>query len=434
MGSGWIHVGDLEQLALLDTYKEACAKAKALAMSMGCSTQVKKTESGYGVFRRSDKADPVKNGKPAKEASAPGQLVRSPSDKAALDAPKKVTAQLVPAAGRSQAPSPGRRPEASRRSEGRPVDFDRRIRQLSEDLRYAFSHMPKERGAQWAAGSMDLFGRVLARRVGNLVDVTLNVFEFAGREVIDLAGALSRADLKAHVQRRGAQLSDSAGKVSKAARESMTRWWDALRTNPATTGQELLLIGLAFYLGSGGLDGDGGIPDTDISMLGIGAHRSVLTHSILPGAVIETALCSAVEFVRLGYDYLPQQHDPLWDRMHERARLAAEQAAMGVSVGLAFHLAVDSVLQPAAYKDLPFPAPIEVHQGIAGANAAAEGLDANKKTSNTRRGDADSFFKASEAWGKGAALRRADPKTEDKNRVVARIVGGVLIIGSWLLS
>lgn len=51
----------------------------------------------------------------------------------------------------------------------------------------------------------------------------------------------------------------------------------------------MLAAFLGFYAGSGGVDGDGGIPDLDL-LAGIDAHRSILTHSILAGVVAEGLL------------------------------------------------------------------------------------------------------------------------------------------------
>ena len=50
-------------------------------------------------------------------------------------------------------------------------------------------------------------------------------------------------------------------------------------------------------------------------------------------------------------------------------------------MGLAYHLAIDGIIEPAPYKDLPVGAPMEVHQTLFAANAAAEAVDVSHKTS-----------------------------------------------------
>lgn len=59
-----------------------------------------------------------------------------------------------------------------------------------------------------------------------------------------------------------------------------------LGENPKQAALDCVTLAIGFYCGSGGLDGDGGIPDLDLE-LGIGAHRSIFTHSILSGIAIE---------------------------------------------------------------------------------------------------------------------------------------------------
>jgi hypothetical protein len=46
---------------------------------------------------------------------------------------------------------------------------------------------------------------------------------------------------------------------------------------------------------------------------GIGAHRSIFTHSIIAGSVVEGSLYGIATLVGLTYSHLPALHDPLWD-------------------------------------------------------------------------------------------------------------------------
>ena len=130
---------------------------------------------------------------------------------------------------------------------------------------------------------------------------------------------------------------------------------------------------LGFYAGSGGIDGNGGIPDLDL-LAGIGAHRSILTHSILAGIVAEGALLSIADLATQVHERLPFDHDPLWDTLAEGASPLVESLAAGTSAGIAYHLLVDAFIQPAPYKDLPFSMQIEGHQAAMAANGMAEGI------------------------------------------------------------
>ncbi|WP_166213077.1 hypothetical protein [Cognatiluteimonas telluris] len=120
------------------------------------------------------------------------------------------------------------------------------------------------------------------------------------------------------------------------------------------------------------------MPDLDL-IAGIDAHRSIFTHSIISGAVIETLLMSSATLVGLAHSHLPTEHDPLWDAIAKHKDRYVRSASQGVSLGIAYHLLVDGVIEPAAYHDLPGTYPLEVHETLIDANALAEGIDAKHK-------------------------------------------------------
>ena len=112
-----------------------------------------------------------------------------------------------------------------------------------------------------------------------------------------------------------------------------------------------------------------------ILMAGIGAHRSILTHSMLAGVVAEGMLLAAADLASLVHSNLPKHHDPLWDKLAKAAAPLTEPLVAGASAGIAYHLLVDANIQPAAYHGLPFSMPMEGHQAIMDTNALAEGKD-----------------------------------------------------------
>ncbi|KQP21391.1 hypothetical protein ASF45_04245 [Pseudorhodoferax sp. Leaf265] len=129
---------------------------------------------------------------------------------------------------------------------------------------------------------------------------------------------------------------------------------------------------------SGGPDGDGGAPDLDL-MVGIGAHRSWLSHSILAGAALEGMLRAMLELVRMVHDKLPEEREPVWDLLYQRAAELTEAANRGVSLGVSYHLGVDGLVEPAAYHGLPFEMPLVGHQALFTANSLAELNDVRNK-------------------------------------------------------
>ncbi|MEO5561632.1 MAG: hypothetical protein ABIO49_16775 [Dokdonella sp.] len=259
------------------------------------------------------------------------------------------------------------------------LDEQSRTRKLIIDLQHAYQSAPPDEMTAWLNATLATFGSALVRRVGNVGNLCVSVLEGLGREIIDLKDAVvdrrASSHLEARARARGQSATDFVGACWGQSHDLIA----ALRRDPAKVGPDVLVAALAFYYAGGGIDGDGGVPDVDISLLGIGAHRSLFTHSILSGAVIETGLFSLYDFLSRTHKHLPLGHDPMWDALHERIGQITTKAAQGASFGLAYHMGVDATFQPAAYHDLPFQASMEVHEAIMGTNAVAEGLDVSKK-------------------------------------------------------
>jgi hypothetical protein len=248
-------------------------------------------------------------------------------------------------------------------------------RRMAAELRHAYQKLSAADATGWLNRTLRRFAYVLARRVQNLAGSALIVTHATGSELVDLLKAVRQGSATVHLGNRLGHVSGKAVKFVRDVRDKATPLINDLRRDPANVAPDLLIGALAFYAGGGGLDGDGGGPDIDIPLLGIGAHRSVFTHSIVAGAVVETALYSLIDFIGVAYRYLPEGHDQRWALIHDRLGRAATASAKGASLGLAYHLGVDGVVQPGAYHGLPFEMPMAGHQAILTANAIAEALD-----------------------------------------------------------
>jgi hypothetical protein len=86
--------------------------------------------------------------------------------------------------------------------------------------------------------------------------------------------------------------------------------------------------------------------------------------------------------VQLTHSKLPEKHDPIWDILHVHSRDIAKAAAQGISVGIAYHLLIDGLAQPAPYHDFPISMPIEAHQGVFVVNSTGEAMDIKRKNIN----------------------------------------------------
>lgn len=257
-----------------------------------------------------------------------------------------------------------------------------RILKLVKELEYASKHTDRKTMMNWGVKSGKLFLISLGRRGKGFLNAVRSLGTGFLKGAINLGFATKEGKLKAHMSNLAADLTIGVGVVRDKLVSNIRLIVQRLREKPAAAGSELLVAVLGFYLGSGGLDGDGGIPDLDLEM-GIGAHRSIWFHSIIPGATAEAAVFSLAMLVNTVHSRLPAQHDPIWDRIATEYNRLSVAFASGTCAGLAYHLMVDATWDAGkAYSDLPFSMPMEGHQTLMGANALAESIDVDKKHPN----------------------------------------------------
>lgn len=260
----------------------------------------------------------------------------------------------------------------------RPLAEDR-IRRLYDELSFAISRTDAEVLKQWGGRSG---GRMLAsgiRRVGGLARFAALIGRGAWGETLGLLKAAGQGNFGSHLGDRTAAAIDGSLAFSRESARVVSIVGQGLISSPKETAPKVLGAFLGFYAGSGGVDGNGGIPDLDL-LAGIDAHRSILTHSILAGILAEGVLLGIADLATQIHERLPIGHDPLWDELAKSASPLTQSLATGTSAGIAYHLLVDAFIQPAPYHDLPFSMPIEGHQTVMGANGVAEGIDAARRS------------------------------------------------------
>lgn len=236
--------------------------------------------------------------------------------------------------------------------------------------------------AAWAARS----GRVL---LGAAVRRVRNIERVGSCGIGILKGETDRlrrsGSLRVWARAAGEALSSTANDRIGAATNLWRKLREYARNNPRTAASRLALFCFGFHAGSGGIDGDGGIPDLDWELLE--SHRSLLTHSVVPGIVVEVIVASLVDLVSTIHTKLPSDHDPCWDSIRFGS-LQLNAIAGGVSWGLAHHLGVDALVDSDGnYAGLPIDLPQEGHQAIAGVLGATEGLDGITRAKGLVRGD-----------------------------------------------
>lgn len=269
------------------------------------------------------------------------------------------TGALIP----QSSPSPGLKP---------------RLTRMSQELAHAWDHTNHDILAKWAASVAGDFVGSLGRRVRNIGKFGGRVVAFNVDEASAARKAYDQGRLSEHVRERGTAAWEFLQGLFTKSRDAGDDLVASLRNDPRTVAPHLLAMVVTSLVVSGGTDGDGGAPDLDL-LGGIGAHRSVWTHSILMGATLETGFLALVRLVQHVHENLPAEHDPKWDELAFHAQSILSAANKGASIGLAYHYLMDGLVQPGTYHGIPFEMPQEAHEVIQVLNGATEGIDARHK-------------------------------------------------------
>lgn len=231
----------------------------------------------------------------------------------------------------------------------------------------------------WGGRTASILGEVTIRRGKNFGSMVGWIWDFLTKETEGLLKAIRGGETLPHLKARATAAHDQAlllGREFTALYDTLS---SSLQNRPKETAPKLVAGVLGLLVGSGGVQGDGGVPDLDF-LGGIGAHRSILTHSVIAGVIVETLVLGILDLSRAVYKNLPEDHDPLWEDLNNVSGDVFAALSTGLSVGIAYHLGVDATVDgDGTYKDLPVSLPGAGHQAILGANAFAEATDAAKR-------------------------------------------------------
>lgn len=252
---------------------------------------------------------------------------------------------------------------------------DDRLARMRSELASALERTDKAQVRSWALRSAGRIPSGVGRRAVKLGKLAWSMAKWLYAEGKDAVAAGASGQLQEHAESR-ARAAVATGRDLTAEAATFGKHVAGLAIDltksPERAAPELLGLGIGFFAGSGGLDGDGGIPDLDL-LPGIGAHRSIFTHSIIAGAVAEAMIASTLELVLLVHGQLPSRRDPLWDTLALTAVRTGAAARIGIDLGLATHLAIDGTIDGMTpYKDLPGSLPMDAHRAILLGNAAAQ--------------------------------------------------------------
>lgn len=248
---------------------------------------------------------------------------------------------------------------------------------LKDELVSAIRATPQEQISDWGKRIGKRFVSVGIKRVTNLGSLLSRVTMGTADELVSAVGAISDGRANEHFNDRAEAVSDTTRRLGRGAEAAFREMATFFEEKPDEAAVSLLSSTLGFYLGIGhGQEGfgDGGIPDLDLTFGGIGWHRSIFTHSIIAGALVETAVISLIDLNKTVYQNLPKEHNRFWDELLKYSNAAGDSFVTGTSLGIAAHLGIDTTIDGfTPYKDLPISLPMGVHELFMGLNSVAEG-------------------------------------------------------------
>ncbi|MDD5022366.1 MAG: hypothetical protein PHR82_09605 [Endomicrobiaceae bacterium] len=247
---------------------------------------------------------------------------------------------------------------------------------IYQELNSALKKTTTQDLTAWGKRMICLLPKLFLRRVKNLSKTLFKLGKFGLKEV----GGFIKAGFNGRFVEHSKERYEFMYSKTTFVLDIYKKLVKLIVKNPRKYLPGLLAVALGAVIGSGGIDANGGIPDQDISLFGIEDHRSIFTHSIIAGTIVEFCILAIANFSDIVIEKIPDTHSVFWDKLSDQKDDIFKKLSMGISAGIAYHLAIDGSLQVAPYKDLPISMPMEAHQSLFEINAMAEGIDvANKK-------------------------------------------------------
>ena len=270
-----------------------------------------------------------------------------------------------------------------------------RAKILYEEFQYAWNRTSNEEKRDWAKESLKLFGKVTLRRGKGFFQAIGYLLTGLTMESINFGVAIYNKNGYSHLQDRTKKTIQFIKDASSKSKDVSKNIYNLLKNNPKETAPIIFLGILGFFTGAGTQIGekawydiDGGICDLDLlagKLTGVDllGHRSPFFHSIISAAVLETLVFSSVKAINFFHSKLPEKHDSFWDNMNSKNDWA-KAFVSGACTGIAYHLLIDGTLDGGGKlsglnSTFGISMPQEAHQAFFVSNAAAEGLDINKK-------------------------------------------------------
>jgi hypothetical protein len=234
------------------------------------------------------------------------------------------------------------------------------LESLASDIRFVTRELDRK-NLKW------FFFLLAARAAGKTVATKVTAFRHiagytikAGAKAVGFGKDTARRYLQGDVRDVFSQDLDRMKVTARTAAASLSerarKGWTEFSMMTVTEQREELALWvlslLVFFGVAGGRDLEGGFPDSDIRLLGIGGHRNIFFHSVLAGMGLEFGIRFLGFFLKKCYELLPEKHHPLWNKLHGFGDRITAHAIFGAWVGVGAHLVKDAAVFSDAIKPI----------------------------------------------------------------------------------
>ena len=135
-----------------------------------------------------------------------------------------------------------------------------RSQRLYDELSFAVSRTDGAVLRQWGGRSAGRLMNLGARRVGGLASLATAIGKGTWSELSNMIKAAGQGSALEHLGNRTAAAIDGSIALGKGGAKVISAIGQGLASNPEEAAPRILSAFLGFYAGSGGIDGNGGLP------------------------------------------------------------------------------------------------------------------------------------------------------------------------------
>ncbi len=261
------------------------------------------------------------------------------------------------------------------------INNNSNLKHILEDMRYAASEINRSDLYEMFLTAVKESGSEMWQTKKNAVKNTWSLLKKGAEAACEKVSEYRQKGAKQAFSEDIEELKDFVGSLPDKTKKIYTDFMELPKEQQTETALAVFFTIGIFFASCGGLDAEGGLPDTDIAIGGIGMHRSIFTHTVFMGLGLEFCSRFSLIFFNKIQQRLPEDKHPVWDKVYNFMNNNKHLFLGAMWLGIATHLLKDTGIITGGmkpYSELPNGLPIDVHQSLLDANTAASAIFAKE--------------------------------------------------------